>query len=135
MYAARLAVAGLLIFCVSGVAQADKKDKDDKTPEIKKENLYGTWKATKGLPEGVSATMTFTKDGKLTMVGKIKDRKSTVEGTYKLNGDKIEMTRTIKGEKKNDTITIVKLTSTTLVTKDAKRKESTFEKVKAKEKP
>ena len=52
-----------------------------------------------------------------------------VEGTYKLDGDKIKVELMFNGKTMEDTLTVVKLTDTELVTKGKNNKEETMKRV------
>ncbi len=129
MNALRLPAAVLtclaLAVLASAPARAAEKDK-----ATNKDKIVGTWEVTKAgsdLPEG--STIEFTKDGKLTIVAKIKDQSITVKGTYTIDGDKLMVVqKTPDGKELKETIIIKSLTYKKLVTVDDKKKEDEFKK-------
>jgi uncharacterized protein (TIGR03066 family) len=92
--------------------------------------IIGVWEVTKsedGTPP--MTTLEFTKDGKLKVATKVGDQSLNIDGTYKLEGDKITVTIQSPEEKElTDTLTIIKLTDTELITKDQKGKTDEFKK-------
>ncbi len=101
-----------------------------KAEEKAAKNIVGVWTLTKAggnLPEG--STVEFTKDGKLVVVVKA-DKEIKLEGTYKLEKDKLSVKIKVGDETKEETMTVKKLTDTTLETEDKDKKADTFTKKK-----
>src|SRR5262245_14014283 len=117
-----------LAMLLPAVLTADEK-KDEKAAK-----LVGTWELTKSDDAGapVGATITFTKDGKLSVAAKVNDMDLKFEGTYKVEGDKLITEIKIGDMSMSDTDTIKKLTDDEmeLVNKDGKA--TTLKKKKAK---
>jgi uncharacterized protein (TIGR03066 family) len=113
-------------------------DKKEQLTDVDPAKLVGKWNGTKILGEvpkaGESATLEFTKDGKVSMV--IDDKKSKIDigGTYTVKGPLV--TLKLNGrEDKTDEILVMKLTDTVLHVRQVARKENMvdeFERVKAK---
>jgi len=113
----RLALVGCLLLAVTNVGLAQKeKAKIDKT------KLIGTWTFVKSSdpkaapPEGATAKVEFTKDGKVNMSFTVKDKTFKTSGTYTLKGDQLSVTMKGKdGKEKTETDTIKELTAKKLV--------------------
>ncbi|HTU18619.1 MAG TPA: lipocalin family protein [Gemmataceae bacterium] len=126
----------------SSADSKSKKSKEEAKPAASnKDKIVGTWELTKGggeMPPG--AIIELTKDGKMKI--SVKDPKGqtqTMDGTYTVDGDKLitgpldKDGKPIKGKdgkEMKDTMTILKLTDTELVTKDEKGKTDEFKKKK-----
>lgn len=98
------------------------------------EKLVGTWKLSKSetpLPPNASATIDFTKDGKLNMKIEVAGQKLEMPGTWKLDGSKLKVKQSgPDGKEKEETMEIKSLTDSDLVTIDEKGKKDEFTKVK-----
>lgn len=126
-------LAAILAVSFAFVALAATASADEKA--VDKEKIVGTWLVTKsagGLPP--SATLEFTKDGKLKISFKAqaKGQKTAqtfnAEGTYKVEGDKLSIVLGQKGKERKETMTIKTLTDQKLVTVDPKGEEVEFKK-------
>jgi uncharacterized protein (TIGR03066 family) len=96
-----------------------------------KDKLIGTWVVTKSAEAPPEATVEFTKDGKLILSAKVDGKDMKMEGTYTVDGDKItSVTKVSGGKELKETVTIIKLTNTELVTKDEKGKTDEFKRKK-----
>jgi uncharacterized protein (TIGR03066 family) len=115
----------VLLVISAGVTAQDTKGTKKDTIDTKK--LIGTWEP-KELPAGATATVEFTKDGKLIVSFTFGGKSDKVEGTYKLDGVKLS----VDLKEKKETSTITKLTDEELALKDDKGKEEAFKKHKAK---
>ena len=118
------ALAAVVIILTSSASLLHAEDKA-------KDLIVGKWEPTK-LPEGVKATIEFTKDGKITIVGKTGDKEFKGAGTYKFTDDKtMETSIEIMGQKETTKTKIVKISKDELVTQDeGKKEEDKFKKVK-----
>jgi uncharacterized protein (TIGR03066 family) len=118
-----IALAALLLGPLGYVRADDKKD-DNAT------KIVGTWVLEKsddaGAPAG--ATVTFTKDGKLTIQATVNGMELKFEGTYKVEKDMLVSEMKIGEETKKDTDTIKKLTDKELELQDKDKKVTTFKK-------
>ena len=123
MFTSRTTVLVVAAFTAALPALADEK-KDAKKYDADK--LLGSWLAEEG---GMKATMTFAKDGKITIVAAAKDKEVTLVGTYKIEGDKFTISI---GKGPAETETIEKLNDEEFVTKDDKGKTTTLKRVKDK---
>jgi uncharacterized protein (TIGR03066 family) len=99
------------------------------------ELIVGQWRLTKSdeVPDGVTVTVEFSKDGNMTVrFEKKDDRESvTLKGTYKAEKDKIEYSLDDgDGGQKRELLVITKLTADTLATKDPKGVKEEFTRVK-----
>jgi uncharacterized protein (TIGR03066 family) len=104
----KLLGVGMVLALACGTAIAEEK--------IDAKKLIGKWeKKDSGKDKLV---VEFTKDGKLSFVGKIGDQEIKGEGTYKLDGNKLEVTAKIGDDTVKMTRTISKLTDTELTSKD-----------------
>jgi uncharacterized protein (TIGR03066 family) len=112
MSAIRMLAVGTFVCLLAIGARADEK----KTDYAK--TIVGKWEVTKteggGPPEGT--VIEFTKDGKLSVKGKMGDQEINATGTYKVDGDKFEFTLKIGDDEHKDTITIKKLEGDTMST-------------------
>jgi len=117
------ASAACLLFGLTAAAQADTKKGSNK------DKILGTWEAAGGnLPKG--ATAEFTKGGKVTITAKIGDKVASVDGTYEVDGDKLKTIHKENGKDVAETMKIITLTDTELVTKDEQGKVQKFKKKK-----
>lgn len=86
--------------------------------------IVGKWEVSKAdegtVPNGTP--IEFTKDGKIKAIVGQGDDKVTIEGTYKVVKDRIEMTLKRGDQEKSQTITITKLTTKEMVTKNEEGK-------------
>lgn len=109
------------------VAAPGEKPKDNYATLI-----VGKWEVSKAdagtVPEG--SVIEFTKDGKMKIAHKKGGEEFNLDGTYKMEGDKFTFSIKIGDDEKSQTITITKLTETTLVTKDKDDKAVEFTKKK-----
>ncbi len=95
-----------------------------------KERLVGVWKSVQPMGNN-TATLDFTKDGKLIINIKAGERSVKIDGTYTLEGNKLKTKlRGPDGQERADTITIRKLTDTQMVTEDSRGNTDTLTKVK-----
>ena len=101
-------------------------------PASNKTKIVGVWEVTKSedaAPAG--ATLEFTKDGKLKVSAKIGDQALSFEGTYKVDGNKLVATmKGPDGKERTETMILVKLTASELITKDEKGRRDEFKKKK-----
>lgn len=93
--------------------------------------LVGKWEPA-APKKGEAMVMEFTKDGKLTVTGKMNDKDVKIEGTYKLDGDKLSFALKFMDIEIKETVTLTKLTDEEMAGKDKDGKEESFKKVKAK---
>jgi uncharacterized protein (TIGR03066 family) len=116
-------VTGLfLVGVVAGVRAAD----------IDKEKLVGSWeviKADEGAPP-VGTAITFTKDGKVKVVHKVKDEERTGEGTFNVKGDKLSVTVKHGDKEDTHTVTITKLSDTEVTGENEKGAKFTLKRKK-----
>ena len=119
MNAVRLTLAACALLTLSARGE-------DRKPTSKADKLVGTWEVVKGhLPAG--ATVTFTRDGKLTIKGEREGKPFKIAGTYKLDSDKIVTTvQGPDGKERTHTHTIKSLTDKELIVEDDKGESITF---------
>ncbi|MCS6867072.1 MAG: TIGR03066 family protein [Gemmataceae bacterium] len=101
---------------------------------IDAKKLLGQWELPKAGPNDTQMIVEMMEKGKLTMTVMVKGQAERCPGTYKLTGNKLEIEVTFMGQTLQETLTIVKLTDTELVTKDSKGIEETLKRVKEKNK-
>lgn len=101
-------------------------------PSSNQKKILGVWEITKsddGTP--LMTTIEFTKDGKVKVITPVGDQKVNIDGTYKMEGNKVTITlQTPDGKETTDTLTITKLTTKELITKDSKGQSDEFKKKK-----
>jgi uncharacterized protein (TIGR03066 family) len=104
---------GAVLCLVAGVGRGDEKGDAAKL-------IVGKWEVTKADPGTAppGGIIQFTKDGKMKLTAKKDDKEISVEGTYKVEGKKLSFAITVGGEKREKTITITKLTTKEMATKD-----------------
>jgi uncharacterized protein (TIGR03066 family) len=119
----RVALAGCLLLAASSVALAGKGKIDVVLVDlVMKDKLVGTWTFVKATPkeeappEGAEVKVTFTKDGKMTMMMKVKDKTDKQEGSYTVKGDQLAtVMKGPGGTERKETLTIKELTDKKLV--------------------
>jgi uncharacterized protein (TIGR03066 family) len=103
-------------------------------PGSNKTKIVGVWEATKPDAEAAAtATLEFTRDGKLKVTLKIREQTVTMEATYKVEGDKLVVTKPglgPNGKETTRTVKLVKLNASELITKDEKGRLNEFKKQK-----
>jgi uncharacterized protein (TIGR03066 family) len=109
--------APLVVIClVAAAARADETD----YPKL----IVGKWEVTKAdegtVPKG--ALIEFTKDGKVKYTGKKGDMIEMREGTYTLAGTKLTVTVKEEEKDKSRTVTIIKLTDTSMAVDEGGKK-------------
>jgi uncharacterized protein (TIGR03066 family) len=120
----RLPAAVVTCLALLGPAIAKAPEKD-----TNKDKIVGTWelvKAGSDLPKG--ATVTFTKDGKMTITFKVENETVTVKGTYQIDGEKLTIMHKDEGKEIKETMTIKTLTDKALVVVDEKKNTDEFKK-------
>jgi len=114
----RLLAAGLLFLGLTTVVAAEGKKAD------LKEKLTGSWvviKADEGtLP--VDTVVTFTKEGKMKVVGKREGKEVTMEGTFTVEAHKFNFVLKEGDREHKKTITVKKITGDDLSTTDPEGK-------------
>lgn len=114
---------GLVVALTCGAAAAADK--------LDGKKLVGKWEPV--MPkkdEGM--VMEFTKDGKLTVTGKMNDKEVTIQGTYELKDDKLSFALKFMDIEIKETVTLTKLTDDEMEGKDKDGKVEGFKKVKSK---
>ena len=129
MRAVVTSVAVLTLVAFAGYAGAADEKKDEKV-DVKK--LIGKWEPAKAEKDAPSMVLEIQDKGKFTLHVTLNGKTEKVPGTYKVDGNKIEVEMEFGGKSMKDTLTVVKLTDTELVTKDSKGKEDAMKKVKDK---
>jgi uncharacterized protein (TIGR03066 family) len=99
---------------------------DDK---IDAKKLIGKWEPAKAEAKG-KLIIDIQDKGKFVLNVEIGDKTEKIEGTYKLNGNKLDIEMSFGGKTTKETLTIVKVTDTELVTKGKNDKEETLKRVK-----
>ena len=120
----RLVITGFLFLGLALIGTAG-------APGDNAKKLVGTWEVVKsetGAPP--SATVEFTKDGKLKLKAKLGDKELVIDGTYKVKGDKLDVTLEFMGKSKSESSTIKKLTEKQLIVVDEMGKSDEFKRVK-----
>jgi hypothetical protein len=85
-----------------------------------KDKIVGTWQVNKGTPFLLKgARLAFTQDGKVTLTGGFPAGQGNRTGTFEVLDDKLTLIGTGFDANSKETWTIVKLTATELVMKDA----------------
>jgi uncharacterized protein (TIGR03066 family) len=120
LYALAVAAA---VLGLAAPAAADEPKKDDTAAK-----LVGAWEITKATDEPlVGATITFTKDGKFTLVLKVNGEEMTIEGTYTIEDGKL-VTKSAGND--GDTDTIKKLTADAMELENKDKKVTVLKKKK-----
>jgi uncharacterized protein (TIGR03066 family) len=114
------------LFLCGGLTAEDKKD-----AKIDAAKLVGKWEP-KDKKEGISATVEFTKDGKVTLIVSRDGKEMKAEGTYKVDGNKVTMELKQGDMEVKLERTVTKLTDTEMTTADEKGTERTVVRVKDK---
>lgn len=126
MNALRLMAAGLLLLGLTAVVPAEGKKAD------LKDKLAGSWivvKAAEGsLP--IDTVVTFTKEGKMKVVGKREGKEVSMEGTYTTEAHKFSFVLKAGENEYKKTITVKKITDDELSTADAEGKGVEFKRKK-----
>jgi uncharacterized protein (TIGR03066 family) len=133
MFQTRFALIALLIFGV--VATLRGGPEDEKKRKGNREKLIGVWEFVnpKELPRG--STLEFTNDGKLKLTyqpdpEKERDKYTVIPGTYKVEKGMINVSMPgADGKDQKQTLKIIELTESTLVTKDEKGHDDEFKKL------
>jgi uncharacterized protein (TIGR03066 family) len=112
----------VLAGCAGSVSAADEK------VDVKK--LIGKWEPVAPEKDGPMMVLEIADKGKLTLRVTSNGKTVDVEGTYKLTGNQFEVELMYAGKSMKDTLTIVKLTDTELVTKGKGEKEETLKRIK-----
>jgi uncharacterized protein (TIGR03066 family) len=121
-----IVLRGVLVGCLLlAVAQAGLAGEGK--AKIDKNKLVGTWTFVKTddpkpPPSDAVIKVTFTKDGKISILFKVKDMEHKQSGTWSVKGD--QLTTVLKGpgdKEEKDTVTIAELTDKKLVTKEKKK--------------
>jgi uncharacterized protein (TIGR03066 family) len=103
-------------------------------PTIDAKKLLGRWELPKAGPNDPPMIIEMMDKGKLTLSIMVQGQTERRDGSYKLTGDKLEIEIAFMGQTLKETLTIVKLTDTELVTKDSKGIEETLKRVKDQQK-
>lgn len=118
----RILVASVAVLVLAGfVGAADEK--------IDAKKLIGKWEPAKA-EKGAVMVLDIQEKGKLVLSITFGDKTEKVEGTYKVDGNKMEVELAFGGKSEKETLTILKLTDTELVTKDSKGKEDSLKRAK-----
>jgi uncharacterized protein (TIGR03066 family) len=100
--------------------------------KVDAKKLIGKWEPAVPEKDGPKMVLDIADKGKLTLRVTTNGKTIDVEGTYKVDGNKFEVELTFNGKTMKDTLTIVKLTDTDLVTKGNGEKEETLKRIKDK---
>ncbi len=119
----RALVASVAFLVLAGFAGAADEKIDAK-------KLVGKWEPSKPEKDGPKMVLEIAEKGKFTLHVTFAGKTEKVDGTYKLDGNKLEVEMTFMGKTEKETLTIVKLTDTEMVSKDSKGKEDTMNRVK-----
>jgi uncharacterized protein (TIGR03066 family) len=117
----RAAIVSLVVFGFAGGAPAADEKIDAK-------KLIGKWEPAKD--EKVKMVLEIQDKGKLELSVTIGEKTEKVAGTYTLEGNKLTVEMSFNGKTMKETMTVVKLTDTELVTKDPAGKEEAMKRVK-----
>jgi uncharacterized protein (TIGR03066 family) len=107
--------------------------RDDKKADTTKDKLTAVWQVTKSADLPPGASIEFAKDSKLKITIPTDDKPIMFEGTWSVDGKDLKVAVTVDGKEEKQTLKIVELTDTKLVTKDEKDKQDEFKKVVAKD--
>jgi uncharacterized protein (TIGR03066 family) len=100
----------------------------DEQVDVKK--LIGKWEPTNFDKNGPAMVLEIADKGAFALHVTSSGKTVKVDGTYTVTGNKIDVEMTFNGKKMKDTLTVVKLTDTELVTKGTSDKEETMKRVK-----
>lgn len=100
--------------------------------KIDAKKLIGKWEPAKPEKDAPKMVLEIADKGKFTLHVTIEGKTEKIEGTYKLEGNKLDIEMSFNGKTEKETVTILKLTDTEMVSKDGKGKEETMTRVKEK---
>lgn len=119
----RCLIACTVFVVLAGFATAA----DDK---IDAKKLIGKWEPAKAEPKSPKMVLDIQDKGKFVLSVELGDKTEKIDGTYKLDGNKLDIEMSFGGKTTKETLTIVKVTDTELVTKGKSDKEETLKRVK-----
>ena len=125
----RAVIASVAVLFLVGFAGAADEKKDEKV-DVKK--LLGKWEPAKPEKDAPVMILEIQDKGKFTLHVTFMGKTEKVDGTYKVDGNKLEVEMTFNGKTEKDSLTVVKLTDTEMVTKGKNGKEEALKKVKDK---
>ncbi|MBM3979654.1 MAG: TIGR03066 family protein [Planctomycetes bacterium] len=98
--------------------------------DVDAKKLLGKWEPAKPEKDGPTMVLEIMDKGKFVFHVTFNGKTQKVDGTYKIDGEKIEVEMKIGDKTEKDTLTVIKLTDTEMVTKGKSGKEETMKKVK-----
>lgn len=119
----RAVITSVAVLVLAGFACAA----DDKVDAKK---LIGKWEPAKAEKDAPAMILEIQDKGKFVLHVTVNGKTEKVDGTYKIDGNKLEVEMSFGGKSMKDTLTVVKLTDTELVTKGKSDKEETLKRVK-----
>jgi uncharacterized protein (TIGR03066 family) len=122
----RVVLASIAVLVFAGFA-GSAGAADDKV-DVKK--LLGKWEPTQPEKDGPIMVLEIADKGKFTLHVTVGGNTVKVEGTYTVDGNKLNVELAYNGKTMKDTLTVVKLTETELVTKGKNEKEEILKRVK-----
>lgn len=125
----RAVIASVAVLLLVGFAGAADEKKDEKV-DVKK--LLGKWEPAKPEKDAPVMILEIKADGKFTLHVTFMGKTEKVDGTYKVDGNKLDVEMKIGDKTEKDSLTVVKLTDTEMVTKGKNGKEEALKKVKDK---
>lgn len=117
----RTVVASVMVLVLAGFAGA---------ADVDAKKLIGKWEPTKPEKDAPKMVLEIMDGGKFVFHVTVNDKTQKVDGTYKVTGEKIEVELKIGDKVEKDTLTVIKLTDTEMVTKGKSGKEEAMKKVK-----
>lgn len=124
----RAVVGSVAVLVLTGLA-AHTNAADEKV-DVKK--LIGRWEPV-APGKDLALVLDIAENGKIAMYVTSDGKTRKVEGTYTVKDDKIEVELTYNGNTRKDTLTVLKLTDTELVTRGKSGAEETMKRVKEKD--
>jgi uncharacterized protein (TIGR03066 family) len=117
MKTSRLLVAGMMVFALTAIIRAEKKDEKEDTAK----RLLGTWKVTttdKDAPLTIGDSTEFGKDGKNTTTRMNTGIAVVRQGTYKIEKEKLVITFKSDTNVSENVYIIKKITDAELIISD-----------------
>jgi uncharacterized protein (TIGR03066 family) len=119
----RAVIGAIAVLVLAGSAGAADEKVDAK-------KLLGKWEPAQPEKDAPVMVLEIADNGKFTLHVTSNGKTVDVAGTYALKGNKFDVELSFNGKTMKDTLTIVKLTDTELVTKGKGDKEETMKRIK-----
>ncbi len=121
----RAVICSVTVLVLAGLVSAADEKIDGK-------KLLGKWEPAKREKDGPAMVLELADKGKFTLLVTSNGKTVKVEGTYTLKDNKMDVEMSFNGNTMKETLTILKLTDTELVTKGKADKEETLKRIKDK---